>query len=242
MKKRYLGADLHRNCFTVCARTEDGTVEVREWQIGKLKVFAETVGGNDEVAVEATGNVRLFVAALKNKTNNLLASPDAHTAVMKIVRLVYRAKFIEPIVVALFLFQAATGLCLLRRPTATIPWNRFFTFQVASGIYLVFFILGHMNSVFLFARASLGIDRGWEFATGAPSGLLKDAWNIRLVPHYLFGVFFALSHSLAGVRVILLKYGGTKILLNRLMVAGTVLSGVIAIVIIAGMCSMHISN
>jgi len=67
MKKRYLGVDLHRNCFTVCTRTEEGTVEVREWQIRTLKEFAETVGGNDEIAVEATGNVRLFVAALKER-------------------------------------------------------------------------------------------------------------------------------------------------------------------------------
>ena len=35
-----------------------------------------------------------------------------------------------------------------------------------------------MNSVFIFARTYLGIDTGWDFATGAPTGLLKDPWNI----------------------------------------------------------------
>ena len=32
--------------------------------------------------------------------------------------------------------------------------------------------------------ADLGIDTGWDFATGAPTGLVKDPRNIRLVPHY----------------------------------------------------------
>ena len=58
-----------------------------------------------------------------------------------------------------------------------------------------------MNSVFIFARTYLGIDTGWDFATGAPTGLVKDRWNIRLVPHYRLGVFFVLAHLAAGMRV-----------------------------------------
>lgn len=67
MKKRYLGVDLHRNCFTVFTRQEDGSGESRQWSIRDLKVFAQTVKGSDEVAVEATGNVRLFCAALRQQ-------------------------------------------------------------------------------------------------------------------------------------------------------------------------------
>jgi hypothetical protein len=48
-----------------------------------------------------------------------------------------------------------------------------------------------MNSIFfIFARTYLGIDTGWDLATGAPTGLVKDPWNIRFVPHYWLGVFF----------------------------------------------------
>jgi transposase len=65
MKKRYLGVDLHRNCFTVYTRTEEGGGESREWSIHSLTAFAKTVKAIDEVAVEATGNVRMFSAALK---------------------------------------------------------------------------------------------------------------------------------------------------------------------------------
>ena len=45
--------------------------------------------------------------------------------------------------------------------------DRFRTFQIASGIFLAAYVLGHMNSVFVFARHYLGIDSDWAFATGA---------------------------------------------------------------------------
>lgn len=67
MKKRYMGVDLHRNCFTVFTRQEDGSGESREWSIRNLKAFADTVKARDEVAVEATGNTRMFCAALKDR-------------------------------------------------------------------------------------------------------------------------------------------------------------------------------
>ena len=67
MKKRYMGVDLHRNCFTVYTRQEDGSGESREWSIRELKAFAKTVKPTDEVAVEATGNTRLFTEALKDR-------------------------------------------------------------------------------------------------------------------------------------------------------------------------------
>lgn len=65
--KQYMGIDLHRNCFTVYTRQEDGSGESREWSIRSLKTFAKTVKASDEVAVEATGNTRLFCEALKSR-------------------------------------------------------------------------------------------------------------------------------------------------------------------------------
>jgi len=65
--KKYVGVDLHRNCFTARTRYEDGREERREWYIRKLEEFAKTVDEDDEVAVEATGNVRLFAGALKER-------------------------------------------------------------------------------------------------------------------------------------------------------------------------------
>jgi transposase len=67
MKKRYLGVDLHRNCFTVYTRYKDGSGESRQWSIRSLKAFAENVKASDELAVEATGNTRLFHEALQGR-------------------------------------------------------------------------------------------------------------------------------------------------------------------------------
>ena len=50
MKKRYMRVDLHRNCFTVSTRWEDGRGESEEWSIRSLKGFAKTVKAKEEVA------------------------------------------------------------------------------------------------------------------------------------------------------------------------------------------------
>jgi len=65
--KRYLGVDLHRNCFTVCTLGEDGQSELRKWSIHSLGDFAQVVQVDDDVAVEATGNSRHFCRALKER-------------------------------------------------------------------------------------------------------------------------------------------------------------------------------
>jgi len=65
--KRYLGVDLHRNCFTVCTLGEDGKSELKKWSIHSLGDFAQGVQATDAVAVEATGNARHFCQALKER-------------------------------------------------------------------------------------------------------------------------------------------------------------------------------
>ena len=118
----------------------------------------------------------------------------------------YRSGVGEPLLVAAMIVQIATGLFLAWRWSAAARgFHR--TFQVASGVYLSLFILGHMNSVFIYARSLLGIPTDWNFAIGAPRGLIHDAWNIRLLPHYALGVFFVLSHIASGLRVVLIAHG-----------------------------------
>jgi transposase len=65
MKKRYVGVDLHRNVMTVCYRDEEGRNEIKSWPIGGLKAFSKGLTATDKVAVEATGNTRLFTEAIK---------------------------------------------------------------------------------------------------------------------------------------------------------------------------------
>ena len=169
-----------------------------------------------------------------------LAGPEAHAGVMKIGRRIYRSRIGEPLLVAAMLFQIGTGLFLAWRwSAASQSFHR--TFQLASGAYLSLFILGHMNSVLIYARRFLGIPTDWNFAIGAPTGLIHDAWNIRLLPHYALGVFFVLSHIASGARVVLISHGVARRDANRLWALAVALSAITAAAIIAGMCGVRLS-
>ena len=62
--KRYLGVDLHRTQFTVCTRLENGRTYLRQWPMRDLQRFAAQLRKEDELAVESTGNTRLFQDAV----------------------------------------------------------------------------------------------------------------------------------------------------------------------------------
>jgi hypothetical protein len=189
--------------------------------------------------VSALALVMIFLTLHIANHLMFVAGAGTYDAVMKVFRHVYRTDIVQPLVVALFLFQIGTGLFFVWRQTAT-PSDRFRTFQIASGVYLAFYVLGHMDSVFIFARTYLGIDTGWSFATGAPTGLVKDPWNIRLVPHYWLGVFFVFTHLAAGARAVVMAHGVSKTFADRFMVGGAVVAGIIATVIMLGMCGMRV--
>jgi hypothetical protein len=189
--------------------------------------------------VSAAAIVAIFLVF--HISNHLVGvfGPDAHAAVMKIGRHVYRNAMIEPVLVGLIFFQVGSGLYFTTHYIVA-PMDRFRAFQLASGIYIAFYAIGHMDSVFIFARIFLGIDTDWGFATGAPTGLVKDPWNIRLVPHYALGVFFALSHLAAGLRVVLLSHGMRRQLADRVMVTGAIAAGLVATIIILAMCGLRL--
>lgn len=182
----------------------------------------------------------LFVAFhLANHLFGLIGA-EAHASVMKIGRVVYRSELGEPLLVAAMLFQVGTGVFLAWHWSAA-PQGFHRTFQVASGAYLSLYILGHMNSVFIYARSFLGIPTDWNFAIGAPTGLIHDAWNIRLLPHYALGVFFVLSHLASGLRMVLIAHGVDRLAADRLWGAGVAICAFISAAIITGMCGVRIS-
>ncbi|MHB8410858.1 MAG: IS110 family RNA-guided transposase [Candidatus Acidiferrales bacterium] len=59
-EKRYIGVDLHRRMFTCCVRLESGRQFLSEWRLEQLPQFVKKLRATDEVAVEVTGNTRLF--------------------------------------------------------------------------------------------------------------------------------------------------------------------------------------
>jgi hypothetical protein len=58
--KRYIGIDLHRDCFTACVRLENGREYLKKWKLEEMPKFAAKLRPTDQVAVEMTGNTRLF--------------------------------------------------------------------------------------------------------------------------------------------------------------------------------------
>jgi transposase len=70
--KRYLGVDLHRTQFTVCTRLENGRTYLKQWLMRELKLFAAQLRKDDEVAVEATGNTRLFYDAVAERVSRVV--------------------------------------------------------------------------------------------------------------------------------------------------------------------------
>ena len=79
-----------------------------------------------------------------------------------------------------------------------------------------------------------------HFAIGAPTGLIHDAWNIRLLPHYALGAFFVLSHLASGLSVVLIEHGVDQRSADRLWGVCVATSAIIAAAIIAGMCGVRI--
>jgi len=133
--------------------------------------------------------------------NHLTAiwSTEFHKAVMNILRLIYRASLIQTALVGLFSIPDYRGMALLWRKIAT-PNGFIGSLQTASGAYLAAFVTLSSDGR-LRARTMGDADR-YElgFATGAPTGLMGDPWNVRLVPHYSLAVFLLFSHLACGLK------------------------------------------
>lgn len=72
MGKRYLGVDLHRNVFTVCIRTESGRSRIETWSLKCIGKFVNKLKKTDEVAVESTGNTRLFCEFVESNVSRIV--------------------------------------------------------------------------------------------------------------------------------------------------------------------------
>jgi len=71
--KRYIGIDLHRDCFTACLRLENGREYLKQWKLEELAKFTAKLRPTDQVAVEVTGNTRLFHEAVAPYVERVVA-------------------------------------------------------------------------------------------------------------------------------------------------------------------------
>ncbi len=187
------------------------------------------------------GAVLAIVFLAAHFTNHLFGwlGPDVHMAIMKVLRTVYRSAFVEPVLIGVFAFLIVTGSRMAWRLTAR-PADAFRTFQIAGGVFLVFAVISHVNAVLYLARVHFGIDTDWGFAVGAPTGMLDDPWNIRLLQYYLLAVFFVIGHAFAGLRIVLLAHGTARRAADRVLYAGTTFGAIVAAAIILAMCGMRL--
>ena len=168
-----------------------------------------------------------------------LIGPDAHAHIMAFGRRMYRSYVGEPVLVTLLLFQIISGVRL--------AWNWGYgavdlprALQVGSGAYLAAFVLAHMDSALISARMVHRIDSNWAWASGGRAGLIMDAWNIRLVPHYALGVFFVLTHIACGARGLLLAHGARESVTNRVLWASMSFATVLSAAILAALCGVRV--
>jgi transposase len=71
--QRHIGIDLHRNKFTCCVRVENGRDYLTDWKLEDLARFTKKLRPSDEVAVEVTGNTRLFYEAVAPHVSRVVA-------------------------------------------------------------------------------------------------------------------------------------------------------------------------
>ena len=183
--------------------------------------------------------ILLFVAFhLFNHLTGLIG-PETHAHIMTFGRRVYRSSAVEPVLIALLLFQVISGVRLAWR------WSRSAVdlpraIQVGSGIYLSAFILTHLNSALISARTVHHIETNWAWASGGKAGLIMDAWNIRLVPHYALGVFFLVTHVFCGLRFVLLAHGMRESVADRILWCGMSFAAVLSAAIMSGLCGVRV--
>jgi hypothetical protein len=173
--------------------------------------------------------------------NHLTAiwSADLHKAVMNGLRLVYRSTLVQPALVALVLFQITSGGALVR--TRLVGKTDFFgSLQTASGAYLGIFVISHLTAVFVLGRQAMQIDTNWDFAVGAPAGMMGDPWNVRLVPHYSLAVLFLFSHLACGVRSVLLGRHIAVTAATRTAAVVIAFGGAIAFTVTLAMLGLHV--
>lgn len=165
----------------------------------------------------------IFISA--HLINHLLANfgGQLHLDVMDKLRVFYRHPIVEPALIILFVLQTISGLLLVNKYLKK-KGTAYNTLQIVTGLMLFVFLSSHLVAIFILGRWYAGIDTNWNWLV-YPPGLLNSAWNVRLVTHYIAGVFALIVHLGLGARVVLMKHN--KPVLANFSFRLSVLAGVI---------------
>ena len=167
-----------------------------------------------------------------------LWSFDTNEAMMKVLRKWYRSDIVQPVLVALLVYQVISGVALLWRYT-TLKADFFRTLQTATGALLTAFIVSHLNAVFVLGRSFSQVDTTFLWAGGAPTGLLPDPWNVRLIPHYSLAVWLVITHAGLGLRMVMLNHRTPRAVADRVAWALCALGLLVSLIILSALLKVH---
>lgn len=122
----------------------------------------------------------------------LLFGPVAHQAAQATLRPLYRGAWVEPLLIGLFAVQIALGLLLARRRGLGRGWA---AVQVASGLYLAFFLVQHVPAVLLARAATPPVETDVRFA----ASVLKGPSALYFAPYYALAITALATHLAAAL-------------------------------------------
>lgn len=184
-------------------------------------------------AVNATLLTVFVLFHLLNQSASLFGE-ELYTQLQTLGRHIYRMPVIEAILVGLMISQVISGIRIAWK-WGPLKTDAARVMQVGAGMFLAVFIVAHLLSIFLYTRTIHAVPTDWSYAIGAPQGLLKDLWNIRLIPYYGYAVFFVLSHIISGVRWIAIQRGADLARTHRFWFAGNLLAVAVSLAVLIGM-------
>ncbi|WP_345055908.1 hypothetical protein [Hymenobacter glaciei] len=114
---------------------------------------------------------------------------DKHIEVMTALRLFYRSRFIEPVLLSAVIVQIISGLKLFNssRRTATSIFDKL---QIWTGLYLAIFFIIHLGAV-LSGRFLLHLDTNFYFGV---AGLNTFPLNLFFIPYYGLAIISFFGH------------------------------------------------
>ena len=80
---RFIGVDLHTNNLTVCYLTDKGNEVLDSFSLDRLDSFQQSLHPDDQVAVEATGNTRFLLKAIKHLVARVVVVNPSQFAVIR---------------------------------------------------------------------------------------------------------------------------------------------------------------
>jgi hypothetical protein len=187
--------------------------------------------------IHRTSAMLIVTFAAAHVFNHVLAiiSLQTHTAVLHVLRMVYRQRLVEAALVAAVATQVCTGFIMVWRSHLR-PATAIRNLQMVSGLYLVMFFVTHLHAAFT-ARQRLDTTFGW--ATNAPAGLLAKASSVGLLPYYILAVVVVSVHLGCQARwnlVSLMSETAARKVSYGLMAVG----GMAAFTIALAACGIHL--